>query len=1251
MIDVKILAKQRQAQGSGTGSGTSGGVSSGTIEEALHATRADKATRADAADQADYAKRAGLSQRATVADRALEIDGDAEILQKYVRKDIDDTVHGKLTMEDVLALLKGFKLGSDGKYHIDEAGVAVLKSLVVELLQADDIRGDKALLQALEVVGKALFGGEADFKAAVQMDSQLHVKGATQFDDAISSPDFASGFLDGKGWRLKNQPVINAAGAQENRYTLELDNLIVRGTMRIFEMIISQLLGENDNRIFTAMLEVDHYDAASGKVYLDTHEGRMYNPFRKDDCVMVQQYGGISESGNDHTVTKQYELIVTEAGSEGTGEKMLAWVKFKNFTSPMEGATPDKLIAKRDTFVRVDNLTDPDRKGIIQMMTVGTDTPYMDILYGLKTDPDNALKGRLGNLQGITHPLFGALKGFGEFLQNLYATGDFIIRRTGESIDTKIQMLQSQFATRFAQTSYEVTEESNYLHNGQFLSATGDNDEQLIDGWTINDAEDSEFWVDANGLPVMVNGAATVSGNHRVSIDNNEGRNMLHIQDSGITQANSIIRKPGTHKEYIQPAATEGKDGMKATGDTYQEVQDTLYVSARIYAKTAGTLTFGFVGCEAVDGKTNGLSARKIDVPYSGEWQTVELEGKWNGTGDFVLSYTGDIYVSLLTITDEPLDNLSKTVSTQIQQTATNIKLLGQNIDKVNGIATQLGIELDAEKKAIRLYVDEQDAALKKSLSSSIEVQAGRIDLINTWQNETSTKISGIYTDIDSITSRVENVTKTADGNKAALAELEITVNGISAAVGKAATKEELTNANRSLLDVIDNNYKEVSKSISDNLANAKDYADGIGSGIRNDYAATISLVQQKADSWSVAAGAFDKDGHLIECSGMTVGTFFADLFSKRVNIDGDGNITNISKSGLLVTADRTALESKISTVDGKIISKATIETMIANGISSATITADQINLNGAVTANNYFKINTDGSMEAVAGTIGGFEIGSNYIGTKKNTTSGSGGTDIGYGTVGKMSLYDDSIIFNGQDRQAIFGQWSTLGTAIMMRLIDDHKCIEDRYGASISVRGSVTQNTALAFGGGHVSGLNLKTFVSAFAYITQSSVPARLNVNLDRTVGAAYISTQFYWRAKATNSNGKEVDYETKTRDIYVYLPEMNHYDDGHIIRIKRGVNNGSKVYVVPGKSKNLVASSSGWNTTYTTETSQTYLLTNDNGNNVYTYGDSQLAIDSEGDAMVFVYFKDLIKTVTVNNVKKTYKGCWVQWKNPRVW
>lgn len=869
----------------------------------------------------------------------------------------DDTAHGLITF------LKGIKIGS--LFSFSKEG-----DIIAHSITADDFSeaGQKGFCLATKEDGGYKLCIKEILAWGLATIGALHVKGTARFDDSIGSPAFVSGFLDGKGWRLKNEPITNAAGVQENKYNLELDNLVVRGTMRVFEMIVSQLLGENDNRIFTAMLEVDHYDPETGRVYLDTHEGRMYNPFRKDDYVMVQQYNGMPSAENNHYVTKRYELIVTEVGSEGEGEEMLAWVKFKNFTCSMEDSTPEQLITKRDTFVRVDNLTDPQRKGIIQMMTVGSDTPYMDIIYGLKTDPDNALKGRLGNLQGITHPLFGALSGFGEFLQNLYATGDFVLRRTGESIDTKIQMLQNQFATRFAQTSYEATEANNYLHNGQFLTATGSEDgSPIIDGWTIDDTDEALFWVDANGLPVMVNGAATVSGNRRVSIDNNEGRNVLHIQNSGVTQANDIIRKPGTHKEYTQPSAKEGEDGMKATGDGYQEVQDTLYVSARIYAKTAGTLTFGFEGCNPVDGKTNDLSAQTSSVPYSAEWQTVQLQGKWNGTGNFVLRYTGDIYVSLLTVTDEPLDNLSKTVSTQILQTAINIKLLGQNINKVNGTTTKLGIELDAEKEAIRLYVDKQDNKLKESLSSSIDIQAGRIDLINKWQDGTNGKISGIYTDIDSITSRVESVTNTANGTKTALAELEIKVDNINTTVGKAATKAELQAAKNTLQGAMSDNYNALNSSV----AEARKHADSVGSGIRNDYGPTISLVSQNADSWSSAVARFDAEGKLKDTSYIITTADYNALMSERFNPDG----TLKNTGGLLVTADYNALTSKIEGVDGKILSEATIKTMITNGIAAATITADQINLNGVVTANSNFKINKDGSMEALAGKIAGFTI------------------------------------------------------------------------------------------------------------------------------------------------------------------------------------------------------------------------------------------------------------------------------------
>ena len=377
------------------------------------------------------------------------------------------------------------------------------------------------------------------------------------------------------------------------------------------------------------------------------------------------------------------------------------------------------------------------------------------------------------------------------------------------------------------------------------------------------------------------------------------------------------------------------------------------------------------------------------------------------------------------------------------------------------------------------------------------------------------------------------------------------------------------------------------------------------------------------ADKNELVSTYFNDDGSIKNTAGLVTTSAYAGLFLQAMQ-----------DNGVMTSADMSLYVTKDS----------------GGYITNAKIKADRIILEGAITANETFKIDTDGYMQAIGGTIGGFQIGSNHIGTAKKTTSGSGGTDIGYGTEGLMSLYNDSIIFNGKNRQAILGQWSALGTPIMMRITDEVQDLTGRYGAVISVRGSVTQNTALEIGGGHVAGFNTKTLVSAFDYVTQTSAPTRLNVNLDRTIGSAFISTQYYWRAKATDSNGKEVDYQTKTRDVYVYLPEMNHYDDGHVIHIKRGTNSSNNVYIVPGKSKNLIYKlyANGFGGYYTTETGNTYILYDANS---YATSSEPLKIESEGDAMTFIYFKDLQLNVTKNNITTTYKGCWVQWKNPREW
>ena len=1316
-----------------------------TIGESKHTSNSE--SLADSVSQIVYKNQQIQNQQELQLSKVRNLI-DTIVGKRFLSKLVDDTAEG------IITFLQGIKLGKGGEYSIEGNGKASLREVFTNIIKAAktvsvgnnfyfDADGDFKFDKDGNIIATSVTAGKLtskDFNEneqkgfviaakdkekgtyklcideiiawAMATVGALHVKGDSTFEGNLFSKEFVSGFLGGKGWGIYNKPITNAAGMQENKWTGEFDNLIVRGSLRVYEMIISQLLGENDNRIFTGMMEVDHYDAETGTVYLDTQNGKLYNPFRKDDIIMVQQYNGMPSTENNHYVTKRYELIVTEVGSEGSGEDMLAWVKFKNFTSSMEGATAEQLITKRDTFVRVDNLTDPDRKGIMQIITVGTAAPYLDILYGMKTDPENSLKGRLGNLQGINHRTFGKLEGFGELLQNLYATGDMILRRTGESVDTKFQMLKNQFATRFAQTTYELTNEDNYIHNGTFLAAIGtDEDSPTIDGWSIDDTDETAIWI-LNGTPVMVNGQVTTSGNRRILIEETEGRNMLRIINCGLTQANALIRQPGTHKEYAKPTDEKTDEDMGITADGFTEVQDTLYINARVYAKTAGTLTIGFSPATAVEGKKNELATQSVKIAYSGVWQFVKLEGKWNGKGDFVIRYTGDMLVSFLAVTDKPIDNLSKTVSTQIIQTASNIKLLGENIDKVNGKTTQLGIELDAEKKNIRLYVDEQDKALQKdytsqititkesilqevierdetlneTLSSSIKTEAGRIDLINSWQSDTETKISSIEMSIDDIKLEVSDVTATANETSAALAKLTITVDEINTAVGKAATKEELQSNIKTLNDTIDNlstgEYYEQANNPWDGWKAGTEYkhngaiwkytgtTDGWlvnghiyrykcynDTDVNSKYAwedvtkteNTVTTVIQKQDSWTEAAGRFGSDGKLKDISYLMTTADKNELVSTYFNDDGSikntaGLVTTSAYAGLFLQAMR----------DNGVMTSADMSLYVTKDsggyITNAKIKADRIVLEGATTINGSFIIDTDGYMQAIGGTIGGFEIGSNHIGTAKKTTSGSGGTDIGYGTEGLMSLYNDSIIFNGKNRQAILGQWSTLGTPIMMRITDEVQDMTGRYGAVISVRGSITQNSALEIGGGHVAGFNTKTFVSAFGYVTQTTAPTRLNVNIDRTIGSAYISTQYNWRAKSTDSNGKKVEYQTKTRDVYVYLPEMNHYDDGHVIHIKRGTNSSNGVYIVPGKSKNLVYKlyANGYEGYYTTETGNTYILYD---NNSYATNSDPLKIESEGDAMTFVYFKDLQLSVTKNNITTTYKGCWVQWKNPRTW
>lgn len=766
--------------------------------------------------------------------------------------------------------------------------------------------------------------GSAEFGALITRLcatlTELVVNGRAVFKGNLSSEEFVSGFLNGKGWGITKKEVQNAAGQTEAKYVGEFDEVVVRGVMRIFSLIHSQLLGENDNRVFTSMMEVDHYDSATGRVWLRTQDGKLYNPFRKGDYIMVQQYNGMPSEENEHYITKHYELIISDAGcgDAADGVDRLDWVTFSNFISA-DGHTAAEQIVRGDTFTRVDSATDADRKGLIQIITMGAPTPYMDIVYGMKTDPDNSLKGRIGNLEGIHHHLFGWLQGFGELLTNLYAVGDIRLKRTGESLDAKIEMLKALFSTSYQRITYDLTEEDNYLHNASFTES--------MEGWS---SKDTSSLIVINDTPLLINGNTSQTIGSVAAIEEYEGRNMLHIRNSYIRQANTAIRKPGTHKVYITDDGDVASEG-------YVEEADTLYMTIKFLAKTSGTMRVGFEGASNVVG---ALPLTLVEVNSSMEWQTMQVYGSWDGTGDFVVEYSGDIYVAMLSITDRPLDEYKKETATKFTQTDSRIELLATKTDNIEGDIYNLGVRIDAEKERIDIYAEKVS-----TLENTTKTLGIRLDTAEGEIKTHAENISANGADISALTVRAGNIESSVASVSEDLEDAKAVAAAASAAAQAAA----------------DNALAEAGKA-NTAAGNAQDTADEA----LNKAGSNATAIVQNADAISVIAGRFDEDGNLLEGSSW------------------------------VTTATFQELETQVNDPETGLSTKASISTSVQYDPSTRKITsdiilsADKITLEGLVTANSYFKILADGSIEVNKGTFNDVIILGSLAETPKALPSGT---------------------------------------------------------------------------------------------------------------------------------------------------------------------------------------------------------------------------------------------------------------------
>lgn len=193
MIDVKLIAKPKGAQG-GTATGSGGSAQSVSVaDEAKHAAKADLAQRAQ---QADYADKAGTASRAMTADKAGDVADDSPVYDRFLRKDTTDTANA------AISFLDGLLIG-DGSYGITAQGNATLADLNAAVAHI-------ATAAITEMASRTNFLQGASFA-----EQAAFAKGL--LSGLVRSDDYVQGL---SGFSLEN----TAAGHSR----LEVDELLVR---------------------------------------------------------------------------------------------------------------------------------------------------------------------------------------------------------------------------------------------------------------------------------------------------------------------------------------------------------------------------------------------------------------------------------------------------------------------------------------------------------------------------------------------------------------------------------------------------------------------------------------------------------------------------------------------------------------------------------------------------------------------------------------------------------------------------------------------------------------------------------------------------------------------------------------------------------------------------------------------------------------------------------------------------------------
>lgn len=341
-----------------------------------------------------------------------------------------------------------------------------------------------------------------------------------------------------------------------------------------------------------------------------------------------------------------------------------------------------------DSLVQLGNRTDKKRQNAITLSVYGDDAPSIHQYAGIDS------YSLAGKEVTVISP------------QGNKFMGDFILK-TGINIMTQFKILEDLIYSEISKVLDEVQAKDNYLYNASFANNTN--------GWETKN--DVRFFT-VNGKFLLVNGEFYSRKDAMAAIIRDGDRNVLRILSSGIKQSNADLANKPTYEEGEEP----GK----------------FFISFRYKVATAGTLTIGFPG-------QNLHFTERLEP--SEEYAMKEYSGTWDGTGDFELKFTGDIYIHSLALAENAFEDLYTKLSSEIKQTAESIRLevkelsesnnqrfsqieqtaenLKLSVTKIEEDVTQLGLDINGVTDELKLYVK------KDGLGSEINVALDNISVVS----------------------------------------------------------------------------------------------------------------------------------------------------------------------------------------------------------------------------------------------------------------------------------------------------------------------------------------------------------------------------------------------------------------------------------------------------------------------------------------------------------------------------------------